>query len=97
MDVKNMGEAFDCNGRSLDEFYDHCKANFRTPIEVSPIAKIDYKQLLEKYMQVVYSAEGCTYLGFAEEATLPKSNEKVGLAQDEIKELDRISEELGLG
>jgi hypothetical protein len=61
------------------------------------VENIDYKQLLEKYMQVVYFAEGCTYLSFAEEATRPKSDEKVGLTQEEIDELDRISEELGLG
>jgi len=58
---------------------------------------LDYKELLKKYMLVVYAAEDSTYLSFAEDATLPKSDEKVGLTQNEIDELDRISEELGLG
>jgi len=92
MDVKNMGEAFDCKGRSLDEFYDHCKANFRTPIEVSPIAKIDYKQLLKKYMKVIFTSEGSTYLS-SEVLAYTESS----LTQDEVKELVKISEELGLG
>jgi hypothetical protein len=53
---------------------------------------LDYKQLLKKYMKVIFTSEGSTYLS-SEVLAYTESS----LTQDEVKELVKISEELGLG
>ena len=62
------------------------------------MADIDYKELLKKYMLVVYSAEGGNYTSiyYIEDARIPGTDERVFMTQDEIEELDRIVKELGI-